>query len=113
VVALNKVDLLGPASRRRAITALAARFPAAVPISATDRTGLGELLGAIDATSRGDSVPVEILVPYGREGVLAELRRIGGVERTEYVDGGTRAWGWAPRHAVRRFQEFGGSNGRA
>jgi GTP-binding protein HflX len=113
VVALNKVDLLGPASRRRAIAALAERYPAAVPISATNQTGMGELQEAIDAASRGDSVPVEILVPYGREGVLAELRRIGGVERTEYVDAGTRAWGWAPRHAARRFEEFGGSNGRA
>ena len=123
VVALNKVDLLGPASRRRAVAALTERYPTAVPISATSRIGLDQLLGAIDLTSRGDAVSLEILVPYGREGVLAELRRIGGVDRTEYVDGGTRAWGWAPRHAARRFQDFSvgasvarpatGSNGRA
>ena len=123
VVALNKVDLLGPASRRRAVAALSERYPAAVPISATSRIGLDRLLDAIDLTSRGDAVSLEILVPYGREGVLAELRRIGGVDRTEYVDGGTRAWGWAPRHAARRFQDFSvgaprarpaaGSSGRA
>lgn len=106
VVALNKVDLLGPASRRRALKALAGRYPAAVPISATQRTGLTGLLGAIDQASRGDAVSLELLVPYGREGVLAELRRIGGLERTEYVEGGTRAWGWAPRHAARRFEGF-------
>ena len=103
VVVLNKVDLLGPASRRRAVGALSERYPGAVAISATERTGLDELLTALDRASRGDAVPVKILVPYGREGVLAELRKIGGVERTEYVDGGTRAWGWAPRHAARRF----------
>ena len=113
VVALNKVDLLGPASRRRAIGTLAERYPAAVPISAIARTGLDELLSAIDSTSRGDAVPLEILVPYGREGVLAELRRIGGVDRTEYVADGTRAWGWAPRHAAGRFLEYAGSSGRA
>jgi hypothetical protein len=28
------------------------------------------------------------------------------VERTEYVDSGTQAWGWAPRHAAARFQTF-------
>jgi GTP-binding protein HflX len=112
VVALNKVDQLGPASRRRAIGALSQRYPGAVAISATNRAGLKELLGAVDQASRGDSVPVEILVPYGREGVLAELRKIGGVERTEYVEGGTRAWGWAPRHAARRFESFA-ANGRA
>ncbi|TMF15993.1 MAG: GTPase HflX, partial [Chloroflexi bacterium] len=106
VVALNKVDLLGPSSRRRAIGALSVRYPGAVAISATNRAGLRELLSAIDHASRGDAVPLEILVPYGREGVLAELRKVGGVERTEYVEGGTRAWGWAPRHAVRRFETF-------
>ena len=106
VVALNKVDLLGPASRRRAIGALSDRYPGAVAISATKRTGLGELLSALDQASRSDSVPLEILVPYGREGVLAELRRVGGVERTEYVEGGTMAWGWVPRHAAHRFEAF-------
>ena len=112
VVVLNKVDLLGPASRRRAVAALSQRYPGAVAISATQRTGLDDLLGALDQASRADAVPLEILVPYGREGVLAELRKIGGVERTEYVDGGTRAWGWAPRHAARRFEAYAFS-GRA
>ena len=106
VVALNKVDLLGPASRRRAVGALSTRYPGAVAISATSRTGLDELLAAIDVASRGDSVSLELLVPYGQEGVLAELRRVGGVERTEYVEGGTRASGWAPRSAAGRFVDF-------
>ena len=106
VVALNKVDLLGTAARRRAIGALSSRYPGAVAISAIGRAGFGELLGALDQASRGDTVSLEILVPYGKDGVLAALRKIGGVERTEYVEGGTRAWGWAPRHSAGRFQEF-------
>jgi GTPase len=106
VVALNKVDLLGPASRRRAVSTLASRYPGAVAISATNRAGFPELLSAMDQASRGDTVDLEILVPYGSEGVLAALRKVGGVERTEYVEGGTKAWGWAPRHAAGRFQDF-------
>jgi 50S ribosomal subunit-associated GTPase HflX len=106
-VALNKVDLLGPASRRRAVGSLVTRYPGAVAISAINRLGFAELLGAMDQASRGDTVPLEILVPYGSEGVLAALRKVGGVERTEYVEGGTKAWGWAPRHAAGRFQDFG------
>ena len=113
VVVLNKVDLLGPAGRRRAVSALSGRYPGAVAISATNRSGLPALLGAIDQASRGDAVALEILVPYGREGVLAELRKIGGVERTEYVEGGTKAWGWAPRQAARRFQTYTTASGRA
>jgi GTP-binding protein HflX len=113
VVALNKVDLLGPAARRRAVAALSARYPGAVAISATDKAGFPDLLEAVDQASRGDVVKLEILVPYGREGVLAELRRIGGVEKTEYVEGGTRAWGWVARHAARRFESYKTVIGRA
>ena len=106
VVALNKVDLLGPSARRRAIGAISSRYPGAVAISATKRTGFGELLTAVDRSSRGDTVELEILVPYGEESVLAALRKVGGVERTEYVEGGTRAWGWVPRHLARRFEAW-------
>jgi GTP-binding protein HflX len=113
VVALNKVDLLGPAARRRAVAAITARYPGAVAISAINKAGLPNLLEAVDQASRGDVVKLEILVPYGREGVLAELRRIGGVEKTEYVEGGTRAWGWVARHAARRFESYKTVIGRA
>ena len=106
VVALNKVDLLGPASRRRAISAVSNRYPGAVAISATGRAGFGALLDAMDQASRGDIVSLEILVPYGSEAVLGALRKVGGVERTEYVEGGTRAWGWVPKHAAARFASF-------
>jgi len=113
VVALNKVDLLGPASRRRAVGALVARYPGAVAISATQQTGLGELMAALDQATRGDVVALDILVPYGSESVLALLRKIGGVDRTEYVATGTRAWGWVPRHAAGRFESFAAATGRA
>jgi GTPase len=114
VVALNKVDLLGPSARRRVVGALSRRYPGLVQISATQGLGLEPLQEAIDAASRGEMVGVEILVPYGSERVLASLRKIGGIERTEYVDAGTRAWGWAPRHAAGRFEPYSvlsGTNG--
>jgi GTP-binding protein HflX len=106
VVALNKVDLLGPASRRRAISSVSSRYPGAVAISATNRAGFADLLDAMDQASRGDIVSLEILVPYGSEAVLGALRKVGGVDRTEYVEGGTKAWGWVPKHAAARFEPF-------
>src|SRR5882762_10976335 len=39
VVALNKVDLLGPSARRRAVGAISARYPDAVAISARNKAG--------------------------------------------------------------------------
>jgi GTP-binding protein HflX len=106
VVALNKVDLLGPSARRRVVQAARQLHPGAVAISATERTGFNELLVALDRASRGDSVEVELLVPYGRESVLSELRQVGGLQRWEYESSGTRASGWAPRHALHRFREY-------
>src|SRR5207302_9706499 len=94
VVALNKVDLLGPASRRRAVSALSKRYPGAVAMSATNRAGLKELLGAIDQASRGDSVPLAILVPYGRGAWFAGPRRVGGGGRPGSAEGAPGAWGW-------------------
>ena len=106
VVVLNKADLLGPAQRRRLVTTMSERYPGVVAVSATQAAGLEQLLTAIDGASSGDRVGLDLLVPYGSEGVLASLRRIGGIDRTEYVAEGTRAWGWAPRHAAARFDGY-------
>ena len=108
VVALNKIDLLGPQARRRAIQEVRARYPKAIAVSATGRTGLTELLGELEVVARedADAVEIHLLVPYGRESVLNDLRQVGAVERTEYVDAGTSAWGWVPRRAAHRFTEF-------
>jgi GTPase len=106
VVTLNKIDQLGPAGRRRAIQAMHERYPGAVPVSALNRTGFDNLLAALEAASREDVVALDLLVPYGREQVLHDLRQVGGVDRTEYVDAGTRAWGWVPRRALHRFQAY-------
>ena len=106
VVALNKVDRLGPATRRRAIQQAAERYPGAVPVSALTQAGFGDLLEALEHASKEDAVSVDLLVPYGREQVLHDLKLVGGVERTEYVSAGTRAWGWVPRRALHRFQGY-------
>jgi GTPase len=106
VVALNKVDLLGPAGLRRAVRAFADRYPVVVPVSALSGQGLDALLEALDLTAQPEMVAVELLIPYGREGVLHELRQVGGLERTEYTQAGTRARGRAPREALRRFDQY-------
>ena len=111
VVALNKVDRLGPASRRRAIQEMHQHYPDAVPVSAFNHGGFEALLEALESASREDVVAVDLLVPYGREQVLHDLRQVGGVDRTEYVESGTRAWGWVPRRALHRFEGYAVSSG--
>jgi GTP-binding protein HflX len=106
VVALNKIDLVGSSALRRAISLLADGSGALVPISAVQRTGLEKLLIALEEATGADLADLELLIPYGREAVLAELRQLGGLERTEYTDRGTRAWARAPRDSVHRFQDY-------
>jgi len=105
-VAVNKVDLLGPASRRRVVAEISKRYPRVVAISATTSTGLEELLQVVEGVADEDMVRLKMLVPYGREQVLHELRQLGGLERSEFTARGTVAWGRAPRAALHRFQPF-------
>jgi GTPase len=106
VVALNKVDLLGPAALRRVVRAFSERYSKVVPISALRGLGLEQLGDAVDASSDREMVALKLLVPYGREGVLNELRQVGGLEQTEYTEQGTLARGRAPRQSVHRFEEY-------
>jgi GTP-binding protein HflX len=106
VVALNKIDLLGPAGARRVSKTFAERYPRLVTISALREVGLDRLGDALDEASEGQLVPLELLVPYGEESVLQELRQLGGVDRVEYTERGTYARGRAPRQAAHRFQPY-------
>jgi GTPase len=106
VVALNKVDLLGPASRRRVVQQFQERYPVVVPISALRNQGLEDLGRAVAGAGEEELVGMEIMVPYGREAILAELRREGVVDETAYTEQGTYARGRAPRQAMHRFRDF-------
>jgi GTPase len=106
IVALNKVDLLGPATLRRVMRAFAERYSALVPISALRGSGLDVLGDAIDGSTADRYVALEVLVPYGREGVLQDLRQYGGLETVEYREQGTYARGRAPREAAHRFRPY-------
>jgi 50S ribosomal subunit-associated GTPase HflX len=106
VVALNKMDLLGPSGLRRTVQSFRDRYPIVAPISALAGQGLDALLEALDRAPEPEMVAVELLVPYGREEILNELRQVGGLELTEYTHAGTLARGRAPRAALHRFDEF-------
>ena len=106
VVAINKVDLLGPATVRRVMRCFGERYRSQVPISALRGTGLDALGDAIDAATVGRFVSLEVLIPYGREEVLHELRQHGDLQRVEYTDRGTYAQGRAPRELAHRFRNY-------
>jgi len=106
VVAVNKVDLLGPATLRRVMRAFGERYQTLVPISALRGLGLDALGDAIEAATADRYVALEVLIPYGQEGVLQELRQYGGLQGVEYTERGTYARGRAPREIAHRFRPF-------
>ncbi|MGH2529066.1 MAG: GTPase HflX [Actinomycetota bacterium] len=85
VLAMNKAELLTEVERERT----ARRFPDAVRISALTGEGLDLLVERVAAAIPRPPVEVTLLVPYGRDEVIARLYREAEVLETEPNDDGT------------------------
>jgi len=85
VLAVNKVDMLSEMDRERA----ARRFPDAVPVSALTGEGTEALLERVAVELPRPPVEVTVLVPYGRDEVIALLYRDAEVLDTEAGTDGT------------------------
>ena len=86
VLALNKVDLLCPEERERAKR----RFPHAVLASALRGEGLSDLVERVEHDLPRASIEVTLVVPFGREDLVARLHREAEVLGKETTDSGTR-----------------------
>jgi GTP-binding protein HflX len=86
LIALNKIDMLDEASRRR----IRERFPDAVAISAVTGDGVEELLAAISARLEARTVEVEAVLPYAQGTLLARLHDSGRVVEATHTDQGVR-----------------------
>ncbi|MFM7719026.1 MAG: GTPase HflX [Actinomycetota bacterium] len=85
IVALNKIDRVGPELRE----SLAVRHPDAVQVSAVTGEGLDALLERLAEAVPRPPYVVELLVPYGREDVTARLYREAEVLSETQTDTGT------------------------
>jgi GTP-binding protein HflX len=85
VLALNKIDLVAAAERDR----LAARFPDAVAVSALGGVGLGPLLQLVESSLPAFPRDVTVLIPYGRDELVAMLYRDAEILTSEPCDEGT------------------------
>src|SRR6266542_185497 len=88
VLALNKVDVVSEMDREHA----ARRFPDAVAISAFTGEGTEALLERVALELPRPPVEVTLLVPYGRDEVIALLYRDAEVLSTEAGADGTLVW---------------------
>jgi GTPase len=86
VLAFNKIDLAGTAERER----LGSRYPNAVQVSAITGEGLDGLLEQVERLVPVFPIEVTVLIPYGRDELVAMLHRRAEVLSTEATEEGTR-----------------------
>lgn len=110
VLALNKIDALGP-DRQTALDELTRdlTLPAdAVAISARDRLGLGDLLARVESLLERERgfVPVTLSVPYDRSDLVERFHRVGRVEGATHDERGTTVQGMLPEYALGAFTPY-------
>jgi GTP-binding protein HflX len=100
---VNKIDAVDLLRRRR----LAAKFPDVPQVSARTGEGLDELRSRLASFFADRFEPVELLLPYGEGGKLAELYALGApiLERVDRDDG-VYVRAHLPRRELRRFGPY-------
>ncbi len=102
VLVLNKADLLAPEELER----VRRRFPHACVISAADGTGVEDLAAHLAEALPAPPIEVTVLVPYGREDVVARLYRNGEVLEHEETETGTRLHARIPERELPGVREL-------
>jgi GTPase len=85
VLVLNKIDRLSGSERVR----VARRYPGSVPVSALTGEGVPGLLETLEEALPHPPVEVTLMVPYGREDLIARLYRNAEVLSTRHEGEGT------------------------
>jgi hypothetical protein len=102
LLVVNKVDL-APEEAKQLVARSA---DGGVAISAETGEGLDDLLAAVGAALR-DHLPVaEVVIPYDRGDLLAEVHRTGQVVEEEAGEAGMRVRGRFPSALAGRLQEY-------
>ena len=83
----NKMDLVNDPAVRRHLTQLA---PDALFVSSHSGEGLEDLLIRLDESLRRTPVLAELLVPYDHYDLVAQLHKLGCVQKEETLDEGVR-----------------------
>jgi GTP-binding protein HflX len=102
VLVLCKVDLLDDDRRQQ----LARRHPRAVLVSAQSGEGIDALIGRIEQEFARRLMEVELLIPYGEGGRLAELHEVSGDLEREETSDGVRIRARLPAAVAARYERF-------
>ncbi len=86
ILALNKIDALEGAQFD---TSWAEEYDAIVPVSAKDGTNIEQLIAEIERIIMDTMVEVDLMIPYNRGDVLAQVHEMGIIDVEDAVQEGT------------------------
>ncbi len=107
VLVMNKVDLLEETERAQ----LRRRFRGSVQVSGLTREGTGELLEAMARDLPAPSIEMDLVIPFGREGLLSDLYRKGDVVEAHPSSEGTAVRARVKQADAERMSDFVNGNG--
>jgi GTP-binding protein HflX len=109
LLVLSKADLIDDDRRSE----LARRHPEAILVSAHSGEGIGALVARIEEEFARRLTDVELLIPYGEGGRLAELHELSGDLEREDTGEGVRVRARLPAPVAARYERFapGGADG--
>lgn len=102
VIVYNKTDAISDTQLAR----LQELHPAAEFISAQTGAGIPDLLDALVDRLDAKTVELDLLIPYERGEVLAEVHGAGEVSNLEHLESGTEVSVRLPHDEAHRFREF-------
>ena len=107
VVALNKIDLLPDQSAvgiAKVLEEWRQDYPRSVAISAAYGLGIDALLAAVVDVLAEEMIPVDVIVPYQANELVALFHQWGVIERETYEAPGTHIVGRLPRRLLHLFR---------
>jgi GTP-binding protein HflX len=102
LTAFNKVDLVAAPTVAR----LLERWPGSVAFSATEGTGVDELVARVGDRLRSLSLVIELVIPYERGDLLAAAHRAGEILDERPGEGGMYLRGRFDEATIGRLREF-------
>ena len=103
ITALNKIDLFPNPGEAASLTA---DYPDAVAISASDGTGISDMLAMVEEQLFETYVPVKLQLPYQQGQLISLIHDQGQVKTIEHQKGGVFIEGLVPGRLLARFAPF-------
>jgi len=103
ITALNKIDRLRDPDAAQSVLQ---QYPSALAISATQGTGIAELIQKVKDELYESFTPIKVFLPYQQGQLISLFHEAGQIDRIEHARGGVMIHGRIPGRLVAQFNEW-------